>query len=170
MATDTLPAVTREPSRTGEQFLRALPIDPGRAWIFWDLGVPGAARLRIAFDGASREEHRVSADMGDFFVRRDAPFRRLDAEISAEDGTVRFAASVTLPPARHGDEPVRWGRQRPAGAGAGVDPAIGPDRTPQAPLTHRRSPAGSSEHGSSRFLGASETFVAAAAHGSQSRS
>ncbi len=168
MATDTLPAVTREPSRTGEQFLRALPIDPCRAWLFWDLGVPGAARLRIAFDGGGREEHRVGADLGDFFIRRDAPFRRLDAEISAEDGSVRFATSVTLPPAQHGDDPVRWGRQRVAAPG--IDPAMGPDRTPQAPLAPRRDAAGSSEHGSSRFLGASETFVAAAAHGSQSRS
>lgn len=161
MATDHLPAVTREPSRTGERFLRALPIDPARAWIFWDLGVTGAARLRLAFDSGAREEHRVHADIGDFFVYRDAPFRRLDAEISAEDGSIRFTASLTLPPSHHGDEPLRWGRIAPDGSARSTVPAEGPERVPQAPATGRRAAVGSSELGPGRFQGASERFIGA---------
>lgn len=99
------------PERTGTPALRGLPIDPARAYFYWELpeSAAGPYRLQVVDDGgAPWLETDVDWQIGEYYVSSVNAARWLEATLKDARGLTLRSGRVPLPPDRPGRDPVRW--------------------------------------------------------------
>lgn len=105
------PALRPLPDRSGTPALRGLPVDPARAYFYWEFpeSAVGPYRLEIQDDTGSKWlDASTEWQIGEHYVSSAAPAVWLEATMRDARGFTLRSGRVTLPPDRPGREPVRW--------------------------------------------------------------
>jgi hypothetical protein len=125
--TDVIPSDDTYSTATGETFIRVLPIDPRHAWIFWEAPL-GAYRLVITAGDQTLVDQTIEGGEGDWFAHLDADGMAVSATVFDGDAAIAECMAVSLPAARAGTTPPRFGHlgTAPARRFSGATPSMIP--------------------------------------------